>query len=244
MNVEVRTCGLPPLLRGNFHFSLQFLFCVWKSLPVTSEDNDVILPPKWNYLNSMDKSRPNTMLLHYSVHFDSCWVRILFASSYLKWIYKKKFFVCRFLWIFGSIQLYMYKRYATPITDTYGNLPKSTLYNIQIFLLLFIPFNASVRFFLTTAYFHNPVYGYMVSLILHLINLQLMIKKRFSVDFKCHLNMHHVPTLCCSLEQRAPLPFTITSNKRAWLSSFTILDNDFYHRKSGIYQYAPRRMVV
>uniref|UniRef100_A0A1L8DUM0 ATP-binding cassette sub-family B member 6 n=1 Tax=Nyssomyia neivai TaxID=330878 RepID=A0A1L8DUM0_9DIPT len=70
--------------------------------------------------------------------------------------------VAGFLWIFGSIQLYMYKRYATPITDTYGNLPKSTLYNIQIFLLLFIPFNASVRFFLTTAYFHNPVYGYMI----------------------------------------------------------------------------------
>uniref|UniRef100_A0A7G3AS55 ATP-binding cassette sub-family B member 6 n=1 Tax=Lutzomyia longipalpis TaxID=7200 RepID=A0A7G3AS55_LUTLO len=67
--------------------------------------------------------------------------------------------VAGFLWIFGSIQLFMYKKYSTPQSR---DLPNSTLYNFQVFLLFFIPFNAIVRFLLTTVYFHNSVYGYMV----------------------------------------------------------------------------------
>ncbi|XP_059611887.1 ATP-binding cassette sub-family B member 6 [Phlebotomus argentipes] len=99
--------------------------------------------------------------------------------------------VAGFLWIFGSVQLFMYHKYATPISET-TEIPKSSLYNFQVFLLLFVPFMAIVRFLLTAVYFSNPIYGYMVlSLVLtccmYIYSIVLLSKER-------HFLLPSVPT--------------------------------------------------
>ncbi|GAB0090608.1 ATP-binding cassette sub-family B member 6 [Sergentomyia squamirostris] len=99
--------------------------------------------------------------------------------------------VAGFLWIFGLIQLYMYYKYATLHSDS-ADFPKSSLYNFQVFLLLFVPMMAVTRFLLTVAYFHNSVYGYMVlSLILtcctYPFSVVLLIKER-------HYQLPSLPT--------------------------------------------------
>lgn len=70
-----------------------------------------------------------------------------------------------FIFIFGSIQLIMYKKYATLIDEHIG---KSKLYNFQIFLLCFVPVLALVRFILqATVYDSSKIYGYMVCTIIY-----------------------------------------------------------------------------
>ncbi|EDW81071.1 uncharacterized protein Dwil_GK11860 [Drosophila willistoni] len=67
-----------------------------------------------------------------------------------------------FLLIFGSIQLLMYRKYATRITDP-THISKSRLYALQLFLLLFVPVLALTRFFLNARiYVDSAVYGYMI----------------------------------------------------------------------------------
>lgn len=69
--------------------------------------------------------------------------------------------IAGFLLIFGSIQLIMYKKYATQIDE---HIEKSKLYNFQIFLLCFVPLLAIVRFMLqATVYNESTIFGYMVS---------------------------------------------------------------------------------
>lgn len=66
-----------------------------------------------------------------------------------------------FLLIFGSIQLIMYKKYATPIEA--DRIAASSLYNFQIFLHTFVPALALVRFMLQATVYHDAIiYGYMV----------------------------------------------------------------------------------
>lgn len=69
-----------------------------------------------------------------------------------------------FLFVFGTVQLMMYRKYATRIADE-TQIAKSKLYNFQIFLLFFFPFVALLRFiFQIWAYPGGALYGYMVSL--------------------------------------------------------------------------------
>ncbi|KAH8358778.1 hypothetical protein KR093_002463, partial [Drosophila rubida] len=66
-----------------------------------------------------------------------------------------------FLLLFGSIQLLMYRKYATPMDPT--QISKSRLYAFQLFLLLFVPVLAVLRFFLNARiYADSAVYGYMI----------------------------------------------------------------------------------
>lgn len=68
-----------------------------------------------------------------------------------------------FLLLFGCIQLLMYRKYATRITDP-TQISKSRLYALQLFLLLLLPVLAAMRFFLNARiYADSAVYGYMVS---------------------------------------------------------------------------------
>lgn len=68
--------------------------------------------------------------------------------------------IAGFLLISGLIQLFIYKRYATHSEDF---IPKSKLYNFQIFLLSFVPLLAFTRFVLQAAFYDDTVlYGYMV----------------------------------------------------------------------------------
>lgn len=72
--------------------------------------------------------------------------------------------IAGFIFIFGTIQLLMYRKYATRIEDA-NQIAVSKLYNFQIFLLLFVPLLATVRFVLEAAYYKDAhIYGYMVRL--------------------------------------------------------------------------------
>lgn len=154
--------GLVSLWVKFFHFSLQIL--QW--MVICASKHDGILSSKWYHHCPMDKSWFNTMLLQHSFHLDSCRVRLVSITASISYHFSMrqfiKFLSFRFLSLFGSIQLYMYQKYASPISET-AVIPKSSLYNFQVFLLCFVPFLAIVRFLLTVVYFSNPVYGYMVS---------------------------------------------------------------------------------
>lgn len=68
-----------------------------------------------------------------------------------------------FLLIFGSIQLYMYNKYASLISDL-NQISKSKLFYLQIFLSVVVPILAIARFILQSAIYNGgKVYGYMVS---------------------------------------------------------------------------------
>ncbi|KAH8389401.1 hypothetical protein KR200_008632 [Drosophila serrata] len=68
-----------------------------------------------------------------------------------------------FLLLFGCIQLLMYRKYATRITDP-TQISRSRLFALQLFLLLLLPMLAAIRFLLNARiYTDSTVYGYMVS---------------------------------------------------------------------------------
>lgn len=73
-----------------------------------------------------------------------------------------------YLLIFGSVQLLMYRRYGTEID--FHTLPKSKLYILQKFFLLFIPFLSLLRIILQATVLDNKnIYGYMVRYLLKLL---------------------------------------------------------------------------
>ncbi|XP_069668711.1 ATP-binding cassette sub-family B member 6 isoform X2 [Periplaneta americana] len=66
-----------------------------------------------------------------------------------------------FLLLFGSAQLWMYKKYGTRVSQL--SLPYSKLYYVQLFFTFFLPALAIVRLILQGTVFHDRViYGYMI----------------------------------------------------------------------------------
>ncbi|ALC45884.1 Hmt-1, partial [Drosophila busckii] len=66
-----------------------------------------------------------------------------------------------FLLLFGSLELVMYRKYATRIDPR--QISKSRVFSVQLFLLCFIPILALVRFLLNVRiYPDSAVYGYMI----------------------------------------------------------------------------------
>ncbi|XP_047533093.1 ATP-binding cassette sub-family B member 6 [Vanessa atalanta] len=64
-----------------------------------------------------------------------------------------------FLLVFGTIQIVMYKRYATEVID----VRSSKLFLVQLFFTLFVPVLAVVRFLLQAFVFKGGhIYGYMI----------------------------------------------------------------------------------
>lgn len=71
--------------------------------------------------------------------------------------------IAGFMLVFGTFQLLMYRKYATPIEDP-TQISVAKLYYFQIFLLLFVPILSVVRFILESFVFDDAhVYGYTVS---------------------------------------------------------------------------------
>lgn len=65
-----------------------------------------------------------------------------------------------YLIVFGSIQLWMYRKYGT---ETPALLPKSRLYNVQKFFLYFVPVLSVLRLILqATVLDDKKLYGYMI----------------------------------------------------------------------------------
>lgn len=89
-----------------------------------------------------------------------------------------------FLFVFGTVQLMMYRKYATRIADE-AQIAKSKLYNFQIFLLFFFPFVALLRFiFQIWAYPGGALYGYMIlscvlTCLMYPFSVCLVFKERF-----------------------------------------------------------------
>lgn len=71
--------------------------------------------------------------------------------------------IAGFLLIFGTMQLLMYRRYATPINDV-NQISVSKLYGFQLFLLVLVPILSITRFALEATFFVGAkIHGYMVS---------------------------------------------------------------------------------
>lgn len=69
-----------------------------------------------------------------------------------------------FLLLFGAIQFFVYLKYATSIVEAVNAAPRSKLYAVQRFLLIFVPMLASIRCMLLAYFYEEPaLYGYMVS---------------------------------------------------------------------------------
>lgn len=70
-------------------------------------------------------------------------------------------FISLYLLIFGTIQLWIYKKYSTE--NDPNSIPKSKLYNTQKFVLYFLPVLSIVRLILQATVFDDKtIYGYMV----------------------------------------------------------------------------------
>ncbi|XP_058449573.1 ATP-binding cassette sub-family B member 6 [Malaya genurostris] len=88
-----------------------------------------------------------------------------------------------FLLIFGSIQLIMYRRYATEINP--AQISRSKMYNFQLFLLVLLPLLAVMRFILEGFVFEDAqVYGFMifsvcVMLFVYPYSIILLVKERY-----------------------------------------------------------------
>uniref|UniRef100_A0A1I8QBP0 ATP-binding cassette sub-family B member 6 n=1 Tax=Stomoxys calcitrans TaxID=35570 RepID=A0A1I8QBP0_STOCA len=91
---------------------------------------------------------------------------------------------CGFLMIFGLMQLMMYMKYATRITDP-TLIPKSRLYGFQLFLLAFFPALQLIRFLLNARIYEgSAVYGYMILstcfiCVAYPMSIYLVIKERW-----------------------------------------------------------------
>ncbi|XP_055849647.1 ATP-binding cassette sub-family B member 6 [Episyrphus balteatus] len=92
--------------------------------------------------------------------------------------------VAGFILLFGTIQLIMYKKYATRITDL-SQISKSRLYGLQLFLLAFFPLLFVIRFLLMYyVYDKGEIYGYMILTVAltcfaYPYSICLVIKERF-----------------------------------------------------------------
>lgn len=79
-----------------------------------------------------------------------------------------------FIVIFGTIQLIMYRKYATPIEDS-AQISTSKLYYLQLLLITLIPSLSISRFILESFLFPDAhLYGYTVSFDLYQFHFDVM----------------------------------------------------------------------
>ncbi|XP_043280295.1 ATP-binding cassette sub-family B member 6 [Venturia canescens] len=69
--------------------------------------------------------------------------------------------IASYLFIFGSIQLWMYRKYGSPIHENL--LPHSKLYSLQLFFLFLVPLLSVLRVILQATILDDKmIYGYMI----------------------------------------------------------------------------------
>lgn len=80
--------------------------------------------------------------------------------------------IAAFIVIFGTIQLIVYRKYATRIEDL-SQITASKLYYLQILLLALVPSLSVLRFILEGFVFPDAhLYGYTVCLFIHFPNIR------------------------------------------------------------------------
>ncbi|XP_001605354.2 ATP-binding cassette sub-family B member 6, mitochondrial [Nasonia vitripennis] len=94
-----------------------------------------------------------------NISFNEIWVNHGTSKCFMDTV--SSAVIALYLLIFGSTQLWMYRRYGTEID--FHTLPRSKLYNFQKFLLFFVPILSLLRIILqATVLDDKQVYGYMV----------------------------------------------------------------------------------
>lgn len=101
--------------------------------------------------------------LHYcppNVTFSQVWINHGLSQCFMDTISSSVMF--GFVFLFGTIELLMYRKYGTPVENP-SRPPK--LYKFQIFLIIFMILLTLVRFVLQGfVYEDHHIYGFMVSM--------------------------------------------------------------------------------
>lgn len=96
-----------------------------------------------------------------NVRFDQIWYNHGLSKCFMDTV--STIVITLYMFIFGTAQLLMYRRYGTEVN--LSTLPKSNLYNLQRFLHIFIVLQCILRIVLQgTILDNNQIYGYMVIL--------------------------------------------------------------------------------
>lgn len=96
-----------------------------------------------------------------NVTFTDIWIQHGLSHCFLDTVSSSV--IAGFIFIFGTFQIFMYRKYGTPIEDP-SQISISKLYYFQVFLLLFVPILSVVRFILESFVFDDAqIYGYTVS---------------------------------------------------------------------------------
>lgn len=154
-----------------------------------------------------------------------------------------------FILIFGSIQLLMYKRYATRIEDP-NQISVSKLYVFQLFLLVLVPTLSVVRFALEATFFVGAkVYGYMVSAtqcgyIFYFCRLSNRAANAPITDTGHGADLLLVPLFDCSVEQRTVLFAAFGADPRPRPDTATVLDIGIHCGEFDVRQFESKRLVV
>ncbi|KAJ8682804.1 hypothetical protein QAD02_018596 [Eretmocerus hayati] len=94
-----------------------------------------------------------------NVTFNQIWVNHGMSKCFMDTVGTS--IIALYLFIFGSIQLLMYRRYGTE--NEFHSSPNSRLYKLQQFLLYFLPFLSLLRISLqATVLDDKQIYGYMI----------------------------------------------------------------------------------
>lgn len=148
-----------------------------------------------------------------------------------------------FLFLFGTIQLGMYRKYGTEIPQ----LPRSRLYVMHIVFTILIPVLDIIKFVLQATLFDDhEIYIYMVT---------------YCPIYQCN-RCHHQSSLTCVSDcftcndsiyisvfsinhaYRTSISFTIRSYQRSWFGAFNFLDTCIYFREFIIYKSWSETVVV
>lgn len=102
-----------------------------------------------------------------NITFTNIWVNHGVSQCFMDTVSSS--LIALYLLLFGSIQLWMYRRYGTEIAF---HPPKSWLYTLQKVLLFFVPILSIARIILQgTVLNDKQIYGYMVRHITNIVDI-------------------------------------------------------------------------
>lgn len=124
----------------------------------------------------------NLKLLKMNITMTYCPANITFTDIWVEHGMSKCFMdtvsiivISSYLLIFGTIQLWMYRKYGSESNITL--LPKNKLYIVQKFFLYLVPILSIVRIILQgTILDDNKIYGYMVMNVIQYLYIIILFK--------------------------------------------------------------------
>lgn len=165
--------------------------------------------------------------------------------------------IAAFIVVFGTIQMIIYRKYATRIEDL-SQITASKLYYLQILLLALVPSLSVLRFVLEGFIFADAhLYGYTVMIRfiwvdLHLFWVKKLLEIRFNLQFLSSLSadcciiidLHFIPVFDMFGAERTLLSIAINTNSGTWSRIVDILVDGFYQWKFFGYEFGKGRLVA